>query len=101
MQLMPKKQAIETGSPFVGQHYFGSLPLNVIPNMAGKNQSTIATNCHNIMTETIGMIFCMARKGVKNPRYMTTEALEHMFGAFCAERREATILGFMEIEDKV
>jgi hypothetical protein len=53
------------------------------------------------MTETIGMIFCMARKGVKNPRYMTTEALEHMFGAFCAERREATILGFMEIEDKV
>ena len=37
-----------------------------------KNQSTIATNCHNIMTETIGMIFCIARKGVKNLRYMTT-----------------------------
>jgi hypothetical protein len=52
------------------------------------------------MTETIGMIFCMARKGVKNPRYMTTEALEHTFGAFRAERREATILRFMEIEDK-
>jgi hypothetical protein len=44
MQLMPKKQAIETGSPFVGQHYFGSLPLNVIPNMAGKtNQLLLQT----------------------------------------------------------
>jgi hypothetical protein len=67
----------------------------------GKNQSTIATNCRNIMTETIGMIFSMARKGVKSPRYMTTEALEHTFGAFRAERREATVLGFTEIEDKV
>ena len=67
----------------------------------GKKQSTIATNSRNIMTETIGMIFSMARKGVKNPRYMTTEALEHTFGAFRAERREATVLGFTEIEDKV
>jgi hypothetical protein len=43
----------------------------------------------------------MARKGVKNSRYVTTEALEHTFGAFHAERREATVLGFTEIEDKV
>ena len=53
------------------------------------------------MTETIGMVFSMARKGVKNPRYMTTEALEHTFGAYRAERREPTVLGFTEIEDKV
>ena len=67
----------------------------------GAKLSTIATNCRNIMTETIGMIFSMARQGVKNPRYMTTEALEHTFGAYRAERREPTVLGFTEIEDKV
>ena len=43
----------------------------------------------------------MARKGVNNPRCMIIEALEHTFGAFCADRKEVTVLGFTEIEDKV
>lgn len=44
------------------------------------------------------MDFSRAGKGVDNSRYMTTEALEHTFGAYHAGRKEATVLG--EIEDK-
>ena len=52
------------------------------------------------MTLRISMVFSRAGKGVNNSRYMTTEALEHTFGAYHAERKEAKVLGFTEIEDK-
>ena len=82
---------------WVGLIWISSLECN--SRYGGAKLSTIGTNCRNIMTETIGMVFSMARKGVKNPMSMTTEALEHTFGAYRAERREPTVLEFTEIED--
>lgn len=52
------------------------------------------------MTETIGMVFSMVQKGVLDHRYLTTVALEHIFGKYHTEKREVTVLEYFEIKDK-
>lgn len=64
------------------------------------NQSNMTTNRHSLMTETIALIFAMARADVSKPRYLTTECNGHIFGGWRGERREATTQECTEIEQK-
>ena len=66
----------------------------------GTNQSNMTTNRRNVMTETIALVFAMARDDVSKPRYTTTESNEHLFGGWRGERREATTQECTEIEQK-
>ena len=64
------------------------------------HQGTSITKKRNIVTETIGLIFLFARKDVMFPRYCTEEPCEHVFGGWRQEKREATIIELVQIEEK-
>lgn len=66
----------------------------------GTNQSNMTINRRNLITETIALVFAMARSDVSKPRYLTTECNEHIFGGWRGERREATTQECTEIEQK-
>lgn len=64
------------------------------------SQANMSQNRKNLITETIGMIHCMARSDVTKPRYLTTEPNEHMFGGWREDKREATVQQCCEISTK-
>ena len=66
----------------------------------GNNLSNVTINRRNLMTETIALVFAMARSDASKPRCLTTECNEHVFGGWRGERREATTQECTEIEQK-
>ena len=65
----------------------------------GTNQRNYRTNLRNILTETLGFIFCAARSDVSAPRFLITEANEHIFGNWRMRTREATVLEVNQLEE--
>ena len=66
----------------------------------GTNQSNMTINKRNLMTESIALVFAMARVDVVKPRYLTTECNEHIFGGWRGQKREATTQECTELEEK-
>ena len=66
----------------------------------GTNQSNMTTNRRGIVTETIALVFAMARDDVDKPRHLTTESNDRLCGGWRSQRREATIQERTEIEQK-
>ena len=69
-------------------------------SLLGTNQSNMSTNRRNLLTETIALVFAMARNDVTKPRMLTTEPNEHTFGGWRSDKREATVQECTEIENK-
>ena len=51
-----------------------------------KKQTIMITNRRNIVTETIGNIFMLARNDIPNPRLITSEPNEYTFGGWRTEK---------------
>lgn len=66
----------------------------------GTNQKNMLANKRNIVTETLSMVFLMARSDVQRPRYLTSEPAEHTFGGWRGKKREARMIECLEIEDQ-
>ena len=58
----------------------------------GTNQNNYRVNVHNTLTETIGMVFSMARNNIIAPRFLTTEPNEQNIVGCRMMKKEATVL---------
>jgi len=66
----------------------------------GTNQNNTRINARNMVTETLAMIFAVARDDVGGPRFLTTESNEHTFAGWRFSKREATVLEVNQIEER-
>ena len=55
----------------------------------GINHSNMLTNCHNIFTDNLAIVFVISGSDVCIPRYLTTETNEHILVGWCGELQEA------------
>ena len=66
----------------------------------GTNQKNSRINVRNMATETIAMVFAVARNDVIAARFLTTESNEHVFAGYRNHVREPTVLQLNQMEER-
>ena len=76
-----------------GLHYYGSYHLTNVLLQCGPTKEFFSWGGGFIC-------FLVYRKDVSNPRHMTSEACEHVYGGYCMVNCEISVRGMMQLKNR-